>query len=109
MRKLQKVVHKREPNVNQEKQDFETSKRDLELTLKTIVTALFPKDSGRQSVSDVSDVPHKHEKGDAKLDKQVKVKVNRNMEATPPLNLKIIVSGELQKTIEENKVGNSNK
>lgn len=43
----------------------------------------------------MSDVPHKHEKGDAKLDKQVKVKVNRNMEATPPLNLKIIVSGEL--------------
>ena len=83
MRKLQKVVHKKEPNVNQEKQDFETAKRDLELTLKTIVTSLFPKDSGRQSVSDTSDIPHKHEK---------QVKIKPRTEATPPLNLKIMVS-----------------
>ncbi len=85
MRKLQKVVHKREPNVNQEKQDFETAKRDLELTLKTIVTSLFPKDSGRQSVSDTSDIPHKHEK---------QVKIKPRTEATPPLNLKIMVSSD---------------
>jgi len=47
------------------------------------VTSLFPKDSGRQSVSDTSDVPHKHEK---------QVKIKPRTEATPPLNLKIIVS-----------------
>ena len=36
MRRLQKVVHKKEQNVNKEKADFESAKRDLEITLKTV-------------------------------------------------------------------------
>jgi 3-methyladenine DNA glycosylase AlkC len=40
MRKLQKVVHKKETNVQKEKQDFELSKKELEFYLKQIKTSL---------------------------------------------------------------------
>ena len=36
MRRLQKVVHRKESNVQQEKQDFETAKKELELNLKEV-------------------------------------------------------------------------
>ncbi len=91
MRRLQKVVHKREPNVNQEKQDFESAKRDLELTLKTIMASLQIKESGRTSVSDVSEIPHKH-------DKQVKLKPKSDAQ---PLNLKIQNSSAYDNALEE--------
>lgn len=91
MRRLQKVVHKREPNVNQEKQDFESAKRDLELTLKTIMASLQIKESGRTSVSDVSEIPHKH-------DKQVKLKPKSDAQ---PLNLKIQNSSAYDNGLEE--------
>lgn len=40
MRKLQKVVHKKETNVNTEKIEFEKAKKDLEITLKNISNVL---------------------------------------------------------------------
>ena len=36
MRRLQKVVHRKETNVQSEKQDFESAKKELELKLKEI-------------------------------------------------------------------------
>ena len=36
MRRLQKVVHRKETNVQQEKQQFEYAKKDLEVTLKEV-------------------------------------------------------------------------
>lgn len=35
MRKLQKVVHRKEANVSKEKQEFEQAKKDFEVTLKS--------------------------------------------------------------------------
>lgn len=40
MRRLQKVVHKKETNVQKEKQDFELSKKELEFYMKQIKTNL---------------------------------------------------------------------
>lgn len=62
MRRLQKLVHKREPNVAAEKQDFENAKKDLEITLKTAFSSLQLVSGERQSsLSDqISEVPHKH-------------------------------------------------
>ena len=36
MKKLQKAVHRREPNVSKEKNEFEETRRDLELRLREI-------------------------------------------------------------------------
>ena len=40
MRRLQKVVHKKETNVQKEKQDFELSKKELEFYLKQVKSNL---------------------------------------------------------------------
>lgn len=48
MRRLQKVVHKKESNVQQEKQDFELSKKELEVCIRHVKSAL---ESGAISVS----------------------------------------------------------
>lgn len=36
MRKLQRVVHRKEANVSNEKMDFEKAKKELEVSLKAI-------------------------------------------------------------------------
>jgi len=59
MRRLQKVVHKKEQNVNKEKADFESAKRDLEITLKTVQKQIEANQSGR--ISEQSEIPHKQQ------------------------------------------------
>ena len=49
MRRLQKVVQKKEPNVKLEKADFESAKRDLEITLKTVKKQIENSQIGRHS------------------------------------------------------------
>jgi hypothetical protein len=40
MRRLQKVVHKKESNVQKEKQEFEISKKELEVYLRQVKNSL---------------------------------------------------------------------
>lgn len=50
MRRLQKVVHRRETNVQQEKQDFEAAKKELEVNLKEVKRNLENQPSLQQQI-----------------------------------------------------------